>query len=874
LIPDAPAPTLFLRPGATGGMDITDFASLKGKRLLVVAEKPSVAKKIFGVLKSALEVDKAIKTKGKSRYNPVYRITVKTHQIVITSVSGFLYELEFEPPFASRYKWRLRGNLDGEQWTLRDMIDAETRWKLGGRGKYKKTNRQIEQQIKELARNSDFFVSAADNDFAGELIGYQALNAAALANPSIRPLRMVFSSLTYADLVGAWQDLGGMRAAHKDAEEARQVTDLMTGALFTRLLTLLVQDRVPGVVISWGGCQTLFLKHICDAFREHENFEPRQFWEVKAEVRWRGKEYSAAWSDGRTFERSEAKLCLIDTRGERSSLVTGVAREEWKKHPPVPLRTASLLQNLTKMAGMTAKQVMSVAEDLYNKGFISYPRTENEVHPYTFNANRTLEEFEDHPAYGRYTTALLEGKERKRIYPRRGRHQTKEHDPIYPTRSATQSQVEGAVPSRSRVKAWRVYDFVARHFIATCSDPAVFDKTEVEMDIGGRPFEMSGKVQRDRGFMEIYPFYRPRINEMPGCEEGDELQVASVELVDGWTQPPPLPAESDIIKWASDNKIGTDATFHSHIDKVLSRDYAKRDRGKKLVPTELGMALCSSLEDKAPLMVDAGLRHSLQEKMDLIAEGEIGPSEVVGDFRDFSRQAYSQICEGRAEVADSLASTILQRHSSGQDLGVCGKCGASMHLETRHKYGNKVSRFAVCEGCDTELVLPKAGSINPVTGGRCLKCGFTPIKVKDYLICPYCFTQERENGLFYCRKCGETRCEYSGAGLLKLGPETQTASLGDCPKCGSPLAAAIESRKRFVKCGGEGCNFSIRLPRASKGQVKVSPNSCPKCGLKVFDYKKRYPKGKLGKTTHFCVGCDPGKYVWCFSCPEECKGGE
>jgi hypothetical protein len=522
---------------------------------------------------------------------------------------------------------------------------------------------------------------------------------------------------------------------------------------------------------------------------------------------------------------------------------------------------------------MSGKKVMAVAEDLYNKGLISYPRTENEVHPYNFNANAVLEDFECHPNYGGYTTALLEANDRKRIYPRKGRHQTEDHDPIYPTKAAEQSEVESAVGRSSRVKAWRVYDFVARRFLASCSEPAAFDKTEIELGIGGRTFEMSGKVKTSDGFMEIYPFYNPRIREMPDCSEGDELEVVSVELVDGWTQPPPLPTESDIIEWASENKVGTDATFHSHVDKVLSRDYAKKDGGKRLIPTELGMALCTSLEDRAPLMVDVGLRSDLQEEMDRIAQGESEASEVVGDFQNFARRAYSQLYEGRNEVAAELSSTVLRRHSVGQDLGVCGKCGASMHLEIRHKYGNKVSRFAVCEGCDTELVLPKSGDIAPLSGGSCEKCGFTPLKVRDYLICPYCFTNEREEGLFYCRKCGETGCEYSSAGLLESAPSGDTELVGDCPECGSELTAYISNRKRFARCGGEGCGFSIRLPRASKGKVELSGRTCPKCGLRVFDYRKR-KGGKLGKTTHFCVGCEPGKYVWCFSCPEDCKGGE
>ena len=98
-------------------MDISSFASLKGKRILIMAEKPSQAKRIFGVLSSALKPTLKTTTRGKSKFNPVYKIVADDNEIIINSVSGFLLKLEYNPPFSKRYKWRLEGTLDKIKWS-------------------------------------------------------------------------------------------------------------------------------------------------------------------------------------------------------------------------------------------------------------------------------------------------------------------------------------------------------------------------------------------------------------------------------------------------------------------------------------------------------------------------------------------------------------------------------------------------------------------------------------------------------------------------------------------------------------------------------------------------------------------------------------
>jgi len=847
------------------------FLKAKKLRVLICAEKNSVAKHIYNAFAKFLLVRKKYKTKGKSRYNPIYHLSVGDgNQILITSASGFLFGLDLKPPFSKKNKWKLEGGSGEKKWTLDDLIHAETEWKISGTGIYLKSNELIIAQIKELAHTSDYFVSATDNDFAGELIGYQILQVAQEVNPEIKPLRMIFSSVAYSDLIESWKKLKEMRKSHRDAELTRQRSDLMTGALFTRLLTLLIKEKVPGVMLSWGGCQTLFLKYIVDKNKAHNEFEPEQFWEVVATIKQDSKEYVAKWEEGRKFKRKEAKRCLLDASFSEVAKVVKINRSEWKSYPPIPLRTATLLTKLTKIMGTSANTIMGVAEALYNKGFISYPRTENEVHPFSFNANHILTQFETHPIYGDYTKNLLASHGGKRIYPRKGRTKTEEHDPIHPTKSASQSQVESAVNKKHKIYAWKVYDFISRHFIATCSQLALFHKTEIKLNLQDRIFALSGKIKISDGYLEIYPFYQPKIKEVPNCEEGDLLTVEKVEMTDGWTKPPPLPEEADVIKWASDNNIGTDATFHTHLETVQKRNYVEK-QSKKLLPTKLGKSLCDVLESNAPAMLDTKLRRELQENMDLISEGKADPEHVLDGFRDFARLSYKQLMKKKDAISENLSSVLLEGYKSGQDLGICGKCGASMHLETKYKYGGKVSRYATCEGCDTTLVLPKEGKIRPLPDKTCVKCGFTVLKIKRYVICPYCFTQEKEKGLFYCNKCREKDCEFSDSGIGEIDLEGATIEpIGRCPKCDDVLEAILTTGKRFVKCKNDECDFRVNLPRPSKGKVEISDKKCPECNTLLFSYYKKKKTGYSTRELPFCVGCKEGEMNFCYYCSKKC----
>ncbi len=260
-------------------------------------------------------------------------------------------------------------------------------------------------------------------------------------------------------------------------------------------------------------------------------------------------------------------------------------------------------------------------------------------------------------------------------------------------------------------------------------------------------------------------------------------------------------------------------------------------------------------------MVDVELRHNLQEKMDEISNGKIAVDVVINEFKKFARTSFKQLTEKSQQVSKSLSTVLLEDYGSGQEMGICGTCGAMLKLESEHKYGNKISRYAVCEGCDTKLVLPKTGKITPLLEEKCQICYFSILKVRNYVICPNCFTNKLEKGLYYCNNCRE-KCKFSGLEMSSvLEADITRKPAGKCPKCNGELEVLFMPDKALVECGS--CNFFVRLPRPSKGKTAVIQEKCT-CGTSLFSYKKKTEKG-YKKESFFCIGCDPGKYKWKFS---------
>lgn len=168
--------------------------------------------------------------------------------------------------------------------------------------------------------------------------------------------------------------------------------------------------------------------------------------------------------------------------------------------------------------------------------------------------------------------------------PRNGRKNDKAHPPIHPTAAALNIDADER----------RVYEFVTRRFLASCSSDAKGKETSVEMEIAGEYFSASGLIVLERNYLDIYPYDKWAGKKLPDFQLGEQFVPDACELQEGSTTKPKPLTEADLVGLMDKNGIGTDATIAEHIAKVIEREYviAKKE-GKEnfLIPSTLGVGL-------------------------------------------------------------------------------------------------------------------------------------------------------------------------------------------------------------------------------------------------------------------------------------------
>ena len=218
---------------------------------------------------------------------------------------------------------------------------------------------------------------------------------------------------------------------------------------------------------------------------------------------------------------------------------------------------------LSEIPLMTLLMLNQVAEDLYNKGWISYPRTETDSFDKGMDLKKLIEKQEQDQAWGGYATSLLLGGFKQ---PRSGRHNDQAHPPIHPVNFVA----SGSLSSDER----RVYEFVVRRFLACCSEDAKGESTTVEIEYGDEIFFANGLLVLERNYLEVYPYEKWNSSQsLPRFNLHETFEPTEASITEGKTSPPGYLTEPELISLMDVNGIGTDATMAEHIAKIKERDY-------------------------------------------------------------------------------------------------------------------------------------------------------------------------------------------------------------------------------------------------------------------------------------------------------------
>ena len=800
----------------------------------MVAEKPALSSSIAKILSHGSNRSR----KSSCRACPVheYEGTFRQEQVLfkMTSVCGHVHSLDFN----QRYN----------NW---DKVDPDELFSAPTEKKEATPELHMAKFLQIEGRGVDYVVLWLDCDREGENICFEVLE-------HVKPVmkgsgggrqtvfRAKFSAITETEIVRAMKTLGEPNRNEALAVDARQELDLRIGCAFTRYQTKFFQGKygdLDSTLISFGPCQTPTLAFCVERHDVIQSFKPEPFWSVDLRVEHSGHSLAAHWDRGRVFDKEIGQMFVAMCKDEKSVCVTSVTQKEKSKQRPIALNTVELLRVASAALGIGPATTMQVAERLYTQGYISYPRTETTSYPSSFDINGALRPLTSLGSVGHCVRDLLSSGPKK---PRPG-HDAGDHPPITPMRAAHEADLSG--------DAWRVYDYIVRHFVATVSEDCRYHQTTIQLSVGTERFSLSGKRVLSPGFTTLLSGLAIQNDEsLPNVKNGDEMKVASVRLTDGHTSPPDYLTESELITLMEQHGIGTDASIPVHINTISQRNYVSVTGGRRLQPTPLGIVLVHGYQKIDADLVLPTMRSAVEKQLDLIAQGKADYDAVLQHALDTFHSKFRYFVEQVTRMDELFEVSFSKLAETGRPMSRCGKCRRYM------KYISAKPQRLYCPQCEETYSLPPNGNIKLNKEIKCPLDDFELVlwsaggRGKTYSLCPFCYTHPPFPGMrrgSACMQCTHPRCPQALAQL----------AVAACEECedGSLVLDPSSGPKWKMFCNMAACNVLIHLCEdAFKLTVSEIPcESCDAMTLKVEFHKAKTPL-EDGETHHVgCMFCDP-----------------
>lgn len=701
------------------------------------------------------------------------------------------------PPYDSKRKPYLADGIDIKGWKMPSL--PYLTWAPIEK---QPAEKEIIRALKNLAKKADSIIIGTDFDREGELIGSDALRQMQQVAPDVPVSRARYSAFTKAEIDHAFANLVPLDQDLADAGESRQYIDLIWGAVLTRYLTI-AHFGGFGNVRSAGRVQTPTLALVVERERERQAFVPKDYWVIWGMAHRKDDAVEDAFrithkgiKEGRFWDADEADEVFSRVQAARDARVSEVVKKRRTVRPPAPFNTTSL-QAAAASEGLSPARTMRLAESLYMEGLISYPRVDNTVYPRSLDLRSVVQTLSAVPNYRETCRELLA---KDKLVATRGKQETTDHPPIYPTAAAD--------PSKLQPAAWKLYNLIARRFLATLSEAAQIEDTKVNLDIAGEVFRASGSVLAKPGFRAIYPYGLRKDEQLPALEQGDVLQIAEMHKDHKQTEPPARYSQGKLIQEMEKRGLGTKSTRASIIQRLYDVRYLKND---PVEPSQLGMAVIDALSQYAPHITTPEMTAELEGDMTQVAEGTKSQEQVVTHSRALLASMMDDLIAHKDDLGDRISDAV----TADAKVGVCPKSGHDLVM--KHSAKTRGS-FIGCMGwpeCDVTYPVP-TGRIEPLQGEAavCPECGAPRVKVHPFRQRAY-------------ETCVNPACP------TNVEPDLV---VGVCPVCakegrhGDLIAHKSErTGKRFIRCTNyEICGTSYPLPQ--RGKLEATGETCPECG--------------------------------------------
>ncbi|GAB3602627.1 type I DNA topoisomerase [Microbacterium aureliae] len=502
-------------------------------------------------------------------------------------------------------------------------------------------------ELKRALKNADELLLATDEDREGEAIAWHLLEA---LKPKVPVKRMVFHEITKDAIRAAVENTRELDLALVDAQETRRILDRLYGWDVSPVLWFKVQQGT-----SAGRVQSAATRLVVDRERERMAFVSASYWDIETTAIKDAAGFAArlARVDGAALARGgdfddrgqlKKAVVVLDEKAARdlaaaieqagTATVSAVEAKPGTRSPKPPFTTSTMQQEAGRKLSMSAKHAMSVAQRLYEKGFITYMRTDSiALSTQAVQAARAQ-------AVAMYGDKAVPPN--PRTYRSSSKNAQEAHEAIRPSGETfrTPSEVSGELDRDEQ----RLYDLIWKRTMASQMSDAKYETTTVTLvaDAGERraEFTASGTVYTFKGFLEAYEEGRDEKRtdadksddqSLPALEVGDDLRLKDVEAKGHATSPKPRYTEASLVKALEEKGIGRPSTFASIIDVILNRGYVSK-RGQALIPSWLAFSVVRLLEQHFSDLVDYDFTAALEDDLDAIARGEQKREEWLKEF--------------------------------------------------------------------------------------------------------------------------------------------------------------------------------------------------------------------------------------------------
>ena len=607
--------------------------------------------------------------------------------------------------------------------------------------------------LKKAIVEAETIILASDEDREGESIAWHLAQGLKLKNPQ----RIVFHEITKTAIENALKNPREIDIHLVNAQQARRILDRIVGY---KLSPFLWKKVARG--LSAGRVQSVTVRLVVERENEIKAFKPEEYWTVTALLDKNENEFEASLvkKDGKIVpklgikNKKEADKILADLNKADYKIVN-VEKKEVRRNPLPPFTTSTLQQEASKKLHFPAKFTMGVAQSLYERGLITYHRTDS----------LNLSEQSLASAKGFITGSYGENYWTSRRYKTKSKGAQEAHEAIRPSYPEKEPE---ALKTAKKLddKQFKLYDLIWRRFISGQMSQAIFDATQIDIEAENYLFRASGQTLKFDGFLKIYPL-KFKESELPELTKDEILKLLKLTPDQHFTQPPARYSEATLIKTLEENGIGRPSTYAPTLSTVQQRNYIQKNDQKKFEPTEIGTVVINLLIEHFPKIVDIKFTAEMEEDLDKIAENK---KQWVPTIKDFYDPFIKRLDEKYEEVSKK---EIAQEETNE----ICPKCQSPLII--------RLGRFGKFYACSN---FPKCRHTAPLKKEgpeiKCPKCGEGDVTEK----------RTKKGKIFY--GCNQyPKCDFA----LWDKPTGEK-----CPECDFLLVAA----KKGAKCSNKDCGHT------------------------------------------------------------------